>query len=129
MTNDKRNDKRNAIRRSVHYTAWIAIENKRPSGCVLSDISDIGARLDVESSDGLPDDFKLLLSRRGSPSRNCHVVWRTPNQLGVEFHIASAGEDSEYSTMPAKAPQDVEDNSAYSEAVDVEGVPESAEPV
>ena len=54
-------------------------------GCVLSDISDTGARLDVEDSSTLPDRFMLLLSGTGSARRSCRVIWRAPAQVGVAF--------------------------------------------
>lgn len=78
-------DKRRSARRPIRYTAWIALPNKKLLGCVLNDVSDHGARLDVESADPLPDEFVLLLSSRGKPKRSCRVVWRGENQIGVEF--------------------------------------------
>ncbi len=67
------------------YSAHLIIEGNAPRGCVLSDISDTGARIDVETVDELPDRFTLLLSGNGSPRRNCRVVWRQPTQIGVDF--------------------------------------------
>ena len=32
----------------MRYTAWIALEGDELHGCVLSDISDTGARLDID---------------------------------------------------------------------------------
>jgi hypothetical protein len=78
-------DKRRSPRRPIRYTAWVALPEKSLIGCVLNDVSDHGARLDVENSADLPDHFVLLLSNRGTPKRNCKVVWRGDNQLGVEF--------------------------------------------
>jgi hypothetical protein len=81
------NDKRKGIRRPMRYTAWIAQKGKPLYGCVVSDVSEKGARLDVESTDSLPDEFMLFLSRLGTPRRKCHVAWRSPTQLGVEFQL------------------------------------------
>ena len=72
-------------RRPLRYSAWMALDNDKLHGCVLSDISDSGARLDVEDSEILPDRFMLLLSGTGSARRNCRVIWRAPAQVGVAF--------------------------------------------
>ncbi len=69
----------------MRYDAHLIVEGNAPRGCVLSDISDNGARIDVETVDELPDRFTLLLSGNGSPRRNCRVVWRQPTQVGVDF--------------------------------------------
>jgi hypothetical protein len=76
-------NKRNAIRRPVRCTAWIALKAKKLHGCVVSDISDSGARLNVENAALLPDEFLLFLSSRGTASRKCRVVWRKTKQIGV----------------------------------------------
>jgi hypothetical protein len=78
-------DKRTAARRSLRYTAWVALDGDERHGCVISDISDTGARLDLENPAALPDTFVLLLSSRGAPKRKCKVVWRTEHQIGVQF--------------------------------------------
>ena len=80
-----KNDKRKSVRRSMHYTAWIARKDHPLEGCVMSDISDKGARLDVENPESLPDEFMLFLSSRGTPRRQCNVAWRTESQVGVKF--------------------------------------------
>ena len=83
-----KNDKRKAVRRSMHYTAWIARKDQPLEGCVLSDISDNGARIDVENPESIPDEFMLFLSSRGTPRRKCTVAWRTGDQIGVKFEAA-----------------------------------------
>jgi hypothetical protein len=82
-----RNDKRKEVRRLMQHTAWIAQKDQPLIGCVLSDVSEHGARLDVESIESIPDEFMLFLSRRGVPRRKCRVAWRSNEQaqLGVRF--------------------------------------------
>src|SRR3954469_20661584 len=87
-------NKRNSIRRPVRYTAWIALKAKKLHGCVVSDISDSGARLSVENAASLPDEFLLFLSSRGTASRKCRVVWRKTKQIGVEFPLSRAAKTS-----------------------------------
>ncbi len=78
-------DKRKSRRRLLRYSAWMALDNETLHGCVLSDISETGARLDVEDSKAMPDHFRLLLSGTGSARRDCRVIWRGPAQIGVAF--------------------------------------------
>ncbi len=78
-------DKRRAPRRSMRYTAWIALAPGKLHGCVVADISDTGGRLDVENSEAVPDTFILWLSSNGSAQRKCRVVWRQKRQIGVAF--------------------------------------------
>jgi len=78
-------DQGKARRRQVRYTAWLVLDGDQLHGCVLQDASDSGARIDVEDSKIVPDDFLLLLAGNASARRKCHVVWRTPRQVGVKF--------------------------------------------
>jgi len=79
------NNKRKSQRRQIRYTAWLVLEGNQLHGCVLSNASDTGARLDVEDSTMVPDAFMLLLAGNGSAQRTCRVVWRKPQQVGVTF--------------------------------------------
>jgi hypothetical protein len=63
----------------------MAFDNEKLHGCVLSDISDTGARLDVEDVNVVPERFMLLLSGTGSARRSCRVIWRGDAQIGVAF--------------------------------------------
>lgn len=79
-------EKRKNVRRALRYSAFIGTGADAPlRGCTVSDISDSGAKLDVESTADLPDEFQLLLSGRGGIYRQCRAVWRTNNQIGVHF--------------------------------------------
>jgi hypothetical protein len=51
--------------------------------CTVSNLSDRGARLKVESPIGIPDTFDLVLDN--APVRCCRVTWRKATQIGVEF--------------------------------------------
>ena len=52
--------------------------------CVIRNLSDKGASLEVESPVGIPDDFSLLI-RPETIKRNCRVKWRSANRIGVHF--------------------------------------------
>jgi PilZ domain len=52
--------------------------------CVVRNLSDAGAALEVASPIGIPNKLTLIHGpdvRR----RDCKVVWRTGNRIGVEF--------------------------------------------
>lgn len=86
-------NKRKSLRRQIRYTAWLVLEGDKLHGCVLSDASDTGARLEVEDSKTVPDTFMLLLAGNGSAQRKCRVVWRKPQQVGVNFERRLAQSD------------------------------------
>jgi hypothetical protein len=56
-----------------------------PRDCMISDISDRGARLFAENVE-IPDQFNLLISDDNRDlRRQCKVVWRLGYELGVQF--------------------------------------------
>ncbi len=79
----------------MRYSAWIqGGGSAKRFGCVVADISDSGARLDVDTPDSVPDRFILLLSKNGHARRICRTVWRSSSQIGVQFeqsdHVRAA---------------------------------------
>ena len=52
--------------------------------CIIRNMSDNGAALEVESPVGIPDDFTLLIKPE-FVKRNCHVIWRAAKRIGVRF--------------------------------------------
>lgn|ERR1700688_2105066 len=92
-------DKRHARRQPMRYSAWVALSATERHGCVLSDVSDSGARIEVQDSSVLPEHFLLLLSANGAARRYCQVVWRQPNKVGVKFE-ASLPEGSQATVAP-----------------------------
>ena len=96
-------DKRKAHRRQLRYTAWISLGPKKLQGCVVADISDCGARLGVENSKTVPNNFVLLLSASGKPKRRCRVVWRNGTQVGVEFEKPLTRADKHRPILKAEA--------------------------
>jgi len=78
-------EKRQARRQPLRYTAWVALTADQRHGCVVSDVSQSGARIDVQDSKVIPDHFVLMLSSNGAARRYCRVMWRKPTQIGVQF--------------------------------------------
>jgi hypothetical protein len=84
--NRGRSEMRKKPRRPLHYSAKIVTDGKdRARACTISDISEIGARLVLDSDDELPERFFLLLTTSGRARRRCRVVWRTGTTVGVAF--------------------------------------------
>ena len=79
-------EKRKDFRRVLRHSAWIGTLGGGPlRGCMVSDISENGARLEVEGAEELPDEFQLLLSGESGIYRKCRAIWRMHNQIGVQF--------------------------------------------
>ena len=85
-------EKRKSVRQAMRHPAWIGLgEGSALRGCVVTNISETGARLELEHPDQLPTIFNLLLSGRGGMYRRCCVVWRSEDQIGVRFEKIRAG--------------------------------------
>ena len=52
--------------------------------CVVRNLSETGAALEVESPVGIPDMFELVIIADRS-RRRARVVWRKGKRLGVQF--------------------------------------------
>ncbi len=53
-------------------------------GCMVRNLSEKGAALDVSSSFGLPDYFTLVLTLEGR-RYSARVIWRQDMRVGVAF--------------------------------------------
>ncbi len=60
-----------------------------PIACLVRNISDTGARLQV-TDPVLYNSFVLMFDDAGWPPRTCRVVWRRANGIGVTFESAAA---------------------------------------
>ena len=79
-----KSEHRDSNRQTVEYPAQIDLGGSRLP-CQLRDVSSSGARILVQATKNIPDDFVLLLAGAGSARRFCHVAWRTERELGVKF--------------------------------------------
>jgi PilZ domain len=79
-------EKRRLPRRLVHIPAKFATSDSAPlRDCIVVDISDYGARLELDNPNDVPERFTVVMGPNGGPYRRCRVVWRANNQMGVEF--------------------------------------------
>jgi hypothetical protein len=90
----KEREKRGGRRQPLRYSAWLALAADQRHDCMISNVSQSGARIDVRDSSAIPDHFVLMLTSTGSARRFCRVMWREPNQIGVQFarSLAEAAE-------------------------------------
>jgi len=52
--------------------------------CTVRNLSETGARIEVENPVGIPDKFKLIIKSK-KLERACHVMWRKAKEIGVRF--------------------------------------------
>lgn len=84
-------NRRKSIRRTIGYCAKIlASDGAWERDCRVIDVSQTGAKLAIEGSAKLPQNFVLALSAQGLATRRCRVVWATDQQIGVRFQREAA---------------------------------------
>jgi hypothetical protein len=85
-------DYRTKPRRELHYKAWLrTAPGAAAQPCRLSDMSEGGARLEIEGAQAVPDEVDLLLAEQAE-GRSCRVMWRTEREIGLRFdRPATAG--------------------------------------
>jgi hypothetical protein len=64
---------------------WLQDEAE-PVDCLVRNISSRGALLEVRTTDGIPETFRLTIERAGL-DRSCAVARRTAHCLGVTFAV------------------------------------------
>lgn len=77
-------DRRGAQRQRTYKGARIVLNQGYSTfDCVVRNLSENGARLGIASLVGVPDNFWLAFDdgRRFS----CRIIWRKPEEIGVEF--------------------------------------------
>ena len=92
-----RSELRKKPRRSFQYKSWLLTSEKEPlRRCSVLDISDIGARIELESDEELPAQFILGFTESGAGRRICEVVWRNGLIVGVKFLCRTRPTMAEY---------------------------------
>lgn len=75
-------ERRIAPRRNTYIQASIAM-GFASVPCIVRNVSDTGAKLEVARVGGIPDRFDLIVP--GHRPQPCRVVWRALKELGVEY--------------------------------------------
>jgi len=79
-SNRRRNPRVKLVREAV-----IHCRRKLIARCAVLDISESGAKISIDHSITLPLEFTLQMSKSGAVSRQCQLIWRTQDQIGVRF--------------------------------------------
>ena len=81
---DLRLEKRLSPRRNTMMIATIVYDGGQTRmDCVIRNLSDGGAKLEVSTVRGIPASFDLLVPRHRP--QHCRVAWRALKELGVQF--------------------------------------------
>ena len=78
------NEKRGIKRRRRLKAGAICIDDKCTIDCVVRNLSNKGASLEIESPIGIPDGFTLIMKEDWA-KRSCHVIWWSARRIGVRF--------------------------------------------
>jgi hypothetical protein len=77
-------DRRRAKRLShMEFRSFVQLGNEQRD-CVVTEVSETGARIGLAGAADLPDEFILHLS--GQVPRRCTIVWRKENAAGVRWN-------------------------------------------
>ena len=78
-------DEKRKVQRHRTLKAGSIIFNRAAGiDCRVRNLSPAGACLEVASQVGIPDEFVLVIDV-DHLKQPCHVIWRTPTRMGVEF--------------------------------------------
>lgn len=75
-------ERRIAPRRNTFIEATITVGFSRVP-CIVRNVSETGAKLEVAKVTGIPDHFDLIVP--GHRPQRCRVVWRALKEIGVEY--------------------------------------------
>ena len=77
-------ERRRVQRTKIFKAAKLTLAECLTVDGIVRDLSNLGACLQLASTVGLPDEFDLTIDA-GHTSRRCHIVWRSPSDVGVFF--------------------------------------------
>jgi hypothetical protein len=78
-------ERRKDQRHRTYKAAEISFSGRSTAiDCVVKNVSEGGAALEVASPIGIPDEFDLVMTGDRTV-RRCRVVWRKATRIGVKF--------------------------------------------
>ena len=77
-------ERRNSTRSRILKRAKIILGTSSVIDCVVRNVTNSGARVQIANTVELPDDLGLTFDS-GYSIRQCRVVWRTLTETGVKF--------------------------------------------
>jgi hypothetical protein len=73
-------------RKSLRQPAWITLDGGFAARrCMVLNISSAGAKITADNASTLPGTLRLAFARDARTGRNCQVIWRSGNSIGVKF--------------------------------------------
>jgi hypothetical protein len=81
-------ERRKSARSRVLKSAKLVIDRSSIIDCVVRNLTNKGARIQIANSVELPRDFEMTFDG-GYSVRQCRLVWRTVTETGVEFVAAA----------------------------------------
>lgn len=82
-------ERRQFGRRRTQMHGWIRVPGRPALPCVVHDISEGGARLEMSDTNGLPFRFRLQIDADGFET-DCEIKHQTPTSIGVGFVARAA---------------------------------------
>ena len=77
-------ERRKSTRSRVLKSAKLVIDRSSIIDCVVRNLTNKGARIQIANTVGLPKDFEMTFDG-GYSIRQCRLIWRTVTETGVEF--------------------------------------------
>jgi hypothetical protein len=77
-------ERRKTTRTRVLKGAKFLLGKSSVRDCVVRNLTNAGAGVEVANTLDLPDDLNLTFDGNRT-SRQCHLIWRKLNKTGVEF--------------------------------------------
>lgn len=77
------NNRRSARKRTLK-SGTIVFNGAAGIDCLVRNVSDTGACLEIESPVGIPNSFTLVI-KTDNVKRPCQVAWRAARRMGVRF--------------------------------------------
>ena len=73
-------------RKSLRQPGWVTFEGGFATRqCIVEDLSASGAKITTEEPVVLPASFRVAFARDARTGRNCDIVWRRGQTVGVKF--------------------------------------------
>jgi len=77
-------ERRISARARVLKSAKLVIDRSSIIDCVVRNLTNKGARVQIANTVALPKDFEMTFDG-GYSIRQCRLIWRTVTETGVEF--------------------------------------------
>jgi hypothetical protein len=77
-------NQRASQRQRILKTGTISFDRAAGINCIVRNVSETGALLEIESPVGIPNIFTLVIAK-DEVQRPCHVVWRSARRIGIGF--------------------------------------------